>query len=100
MFGVRLTKYQQIHPDIPPAAQQIFIFLFIFFVFHFCLHIFWSPYCTFTAQSSFHSASCEVSDKTALLKIRDIVTNLINKQLAVTRENHGYVLLCKINLWL
>ena len=30
MFGVRLTKYQQIHPDIPPAAQQMFTFVYIF----------------------------------------------------------------------
>ena len=36
---VRLTKYQQIHPDIPPASQQMFTFL--------CLHIYWNPYSTF-----------------------------------------------------
>ena len=38
MLGVRLTKYQQIHLDIQPAAQQSL---------HVCLHIDWSPYCTF-----------------------------------------------------
>ena len=27
---VRLTKYQQIHPDIPPAAEQMFAFLFTY----------------------------------------------------------------------
>ena len=30
VLGVRLTKYQQIHSDIPPAAQQIFTFLFTY----------------------------------------------------------------------
>ena len=30
VLGVRLTKYQQIHQDVPPAPQQIFIFLFIY----------------------------------------------------------------------
>ena len=30
MLGVKLTKYQQIHPDIAPAAQQMFTFLFTY----------------------------------------------------------------------
>ena len=38
VLGVRLTKYQQIHPDIPPAAQQSL---------QCCLHIDWNPYSTF-----------------------------------------------------
>ena len=24
VLGVKLTKYQQIHPDVPPAVQQMF----------------------------------------------------------------------------
>ena len=38
VLGVRLTKYQQIHIDIPPAAQQMLTFF---------LHIYWNPYSTF-----------------------------------------------------
>ena len=30
VLGVRLTKYQQLHPDIAPAAQQMFTFLFTY----------------------------------------------------------------------
>ena len=42
MLGVRLTKYQQIHPDIPPAAQQCL---------QFCLHIDWNLYSTFKLRT-------------------------------------------------
>ena len=30
VLGVRLTKYQQIHPDIAPAVQQMFTSLFTY----------------------------------------------------------------------
>ena len=30
VLGVRLIKYQQIHPNMPPAAQQMFTFLFTY----------------------------------------------------------------------
>ena len=30
VVGVRLTKCQQTHPDIPLAAQQMFTFLFTY----------------------------------------------------------------------
>ena len=38
VLRVRLTKYQQIHPDVPPAGSKCL---------HICLHIYWNPYGTF-----------------------------------------------------
>ena len=52
VFGMRLAKYQQIHLDIQSAAQQSL---------HICLHIDWSPYCTFK-ESYIHNHENEETD--------------------------------------